>query len=90
MIVEGISQFLRGGAKGGVDRKGRDRYEDRANPDAKNGCRFEIFHILSKIMRPIPIEYYKTLIFAVQNNEVTHGTANKIGKSTQTVKCRIW
>lgn len=67
VIVEGVGQFLRGGAKGGVDRKGRDRYEDRANPDAKNCCRFQIFHILSKIMSPIPIEYYKTLIFADQN-----------------------
>ena len=67
VIVEGISQFFRRGAKGGVDRKSGDRYEDRANPDAKNCCRFQIFHILSKIMSPIPIEYYKTLIFAVQN-----------------------
>jgi photosystem II PsbH protein len=62
MLIEGVSQLLRGGAKGGIDRKGGDCHKESPNGNDKNCCRFHKLYESGKPLHLIILRTIKVLI----------------------------
>lgn len=62
MVIKGIGELLRGGAKGEIEGKASNGHQDRPDGNNKNCCRFHKVEENGKPLHPIILRTIKVLI----------------------------